>query len=175
MNCVWDITNSVGEGSMLIYLPTGRRELSYGFFIDEARSRPPLCYWQMSIIKCFFKASPTEFSLYMYNGTKEWHFNKEQALAVGDALTESCVFITVCQNWRTLTYTHTYIWYPPHSLLTAYNRQLIGSLLLQSKVAMATRTSTTVRTMFKDGKKMTVKTVTVTSPNVGTKYFLGIR
>ena len=27
INCVWDITNSVGEGSMSIYLPTGRREL----------------------------------------------------------------------------------------------------------------------------------------------------
>ena len=27
MNCVWDITNSVREGSMLIYLPTGSREL----------------------------------------------------------------------------------------------------------------------------------------------------
>ena len=29
MNCVWDITNSVVEGSMSIYLPTGRRELRH--------------------------------------------------------------------------------------------------------------------------------------------------
>ena len=34
MNCVWDITNSVAEGSMLIYLPTGRRELIVKALVD---------------------------------------------------------------------------------------------------------------------------------------------
>ena len=39
------------------------------FFIDEARSRPPLAYWRMSIRKCFFllKASLIMLTILSWN------------------------------------------------------------------------------------------------------------
>ena len=53
MNCIWDITNSVVEGSMSIYLPSGSRELrTFSLSIVQHCQTPLACLQLLGVQRC---------------------------------------------------------------------------------------------------------------------------